>query len=211
MYSRSPIRNLMEMFSCAIVVAIAGCGADEARVSPQPEVKREKETREVAPSTAIESNDIKDIISIEFAEDEYEFTLDEVSSGVRFDYTIVVKKDVPDVIPLPQDTGGASGAGPSGLFPFEQISGNGQSYSLHDVGLGPPTEEFARTIEMGSHPLSFEWDGRNWTGPSDFCAPKGDPFPPGTYTLRVSVKGKIKEGGSTRPYEIANSVKVRLK
>ena len=58
--------------------------------------------------------------------------------------------------------------------------------------------------------MSFEWDGRNWTGPSDFDNPKGDPFPPGSYTLTVRIVGKIETTDGKKPYDVANSVEVKL-
>lgn len=197
--------------SWLIAVSAIGCGSADTTDASAPSPTPTSESDEPAQTKQIISNKIEDVVSIEFALDEYEFTLDEISKGVRFDYKIVVGKDVPNVVSLPQDIGGADGAGPSGLFPFEEISGNGQSYSLHDVGLGPGPDETPRTIKKGTHPISFDWDGRNWNGPSDFCPPKGDPFPPGTYSLQVRLVGNIKSADETRRYEIAKSVKVTLK
>ncbi|MCA9018589.1 MAG: hypothetical protein KDA74_00470 [Planctomycetaceae bacterium] len=150
------------------------------------------------------------IISIEFPKQAYRFSLGEVANGVTIDYTIRVKQDIDNVIPRPQDDGSASGPGPGGLFPFEKISGNGQSYSLRDIGLGPEIEKPARTIKKGIFAASFEWDGRNWTGPSDFDNPKGDPFPPGNYTLTVRIVGEVVTKEGKQPYEVANSVEVNL-
>jgi hypothetical protein len=62
----------------------------------------------------------------------------------------------------------------------------------------------------GTYGLSFEWDGRNWTGPSDYGHPKGTPFPPGGYTLLVRLAGRVKTPSGEEPYEIKQSVQVTL-
>jgi hypothetical protein len=153
--------------------------------------------------------EIEDSISIQLPRDEYEFTLGEVAKGVRIEYRIVVRRDLDGVIPKAQDMGGAAGPGPSGLYPFEEITGNGQSYSLRDLGRGWDDDR-PRLIEKGTHVLSFDWDGKNWGGPSDTDNPKGPPFPPGTYTLRVRLAGQLQTPDGRRPYEISRSASIRL-
>lgn len=153
---------------------------------------------------------LENIISIDFSKKAYTYTLAEVAKGIQFDYTITVGKVIDGVMPIPQDDGSASGPGPSGLFPFEKISGNSQSYSLRDIGLAPPHETPARTIKQGKYRSSFEWDGRNWTGPSDFDNPKGDPFPPGNYKLEVRIVGDVESPKGRVRYEISKSVPVKL-
>ncbi len=74
----------------------------------------------------------------------------------------------------------------------------------------PPHENPARTIEKGVYPLSFEWAGRNWTGPSDFDNPKGHLFPPGSYILSVRIVGQMETADGRKPYDIAKSVAVEL-
>jgi hypothetical protein len=93
--------------------------------------------RREAPPSADNPPPIKGRIQIRFPEQRLRFALAEVAQGVTFKYEIVVSQDIEDVTPEAQDTGRAAGPGPSGLYPFESISGNGQSYSLHDIGLGP--------------------------------------------------------------------------
>lgn len=148
-------------------------------------------------------------VSVRIRSDEYRFTLAEVAAGVRFDYDLVVADDLEGVVPLPQDAGSALGGGPSGLIPFETIMGGGHSYGLFDVGLGKPDLR-PRRIERGTYPHSFAWDGRNWGGPSDTGMPKGEPFPPGTYTLRVRVKGEIETPNGRKPYDVSDTAIVVL-
>jgi hypothetical protein len=161
------------------------------------------------PPTAGETEQLEDIVSIQFPRDEYEFTLAEVAKGVRFEYRIVVRGDLDGVIPRAQDVGGGAAPGPSGLYPFEEISGNRQSYSLRDLGLGW-MDDRPRLIEEGSHVLWFDWDGRNWAGPSDTNNPKGPPFPPGIYSLSVRLAGEVLTTDGRRPYEISRSATLRL-
>ncbi len=153
---------------------------------------------------------LADVITIEFSKPEYVFTLAEVAKGVKFDYTIKVTKDINGVIPLPLDDGLVARPGPSGLCPFEQIAGGGQSYSLRDVGLAQPREIRPGAIKEGKYPKSFEWDGRNWTGPSDFDNPKGDPFPPGDYTLTVVVAGELATAEGKKPFRLTSNVPLKL-
>ena len=152
---------------------------------------------------------VEQLIAIQFPQDEYEFTLAEVAGGVEFDYRILVRQGIDNIVPQPQDTEGAEGPGPSGLYPFEKIEGDGQSYSLLDQGMGysafPP-----QRLEPGSHVITFEWDGRNWGGPSDTDMPKGAPFPPGEYKMTVSVEGLLILEGVAQPYEVSGTATVKL-
>ncbi|QDT90402.1 hypothetical protein Pan161_20530 [Gimesia algae] len=179
-----------------LAIVVSGCSRQSADTFDLPETARK--------------GTIENIISIEFPKKPYRFSLAKIANGVTIDYTIRVKQDIDNVIPRPQDDGAAAGPGPSGLFPFEIISGNGQSYSLRDIGLGPPNEKPARTIKNGVYSASFEWDGRNWNGPSDFDPPKGDPFPPGSYTLTVSIVGEVRTEEGKKPYDISNNIEVIL-
>jgi hypothetical protein len=40
--------------------------------------------------------------------------------------------------------------------------------------------------------------------------PKGEPFPPGTYTLRVRVKGEIETPDGRKPYDVSGTAKITL-
>jgi len=161
------------------------------------------------PSHDDNDGDAESAISVRIPSDEYRFTLAEAAEGVRFDYNLVVAEMLESVIPFPQDIGGAMGNGPSGLMPFETIKGDGQSYGLYDVGLGQPDLR-PRKIEQGTYPHSFVRDGRNWGGPSDTSMPKGEPFPPGTYTLRVRVKGEIETPKGRKPYDVSDTTEIVL-
>ncbi|MGF1578319.1 MAG: hypothetical protein ACFCD0_03025 [Gemmataceae bacterium] len=149
------------------------------------------------------------VIDVKFSKKKYAFTLAEVAKGVKFKYQIVVRQDIPNVHPMSQRTAN-NNAGKSKLYAFEMISGNKQRYCIRDVGLGIPPQRVFRTIQKGKYKQSFTWDGRNWSGPSDFDNPKGKPFPPGTYKLTVSFVGQVKTDEGIQRYRVERSVAVIL-
>ena len=59
---------------------------------------------------------------------------------------------------------------------------------------------------------TFEWDGRQWAGPSDTGNRKGDPLPAGDYTLEVSAVGSTRVGvdGPETPFRLAATARIRL-
>jgi hypothetical protein len=154
---------------------------------------------------------LEDVVQIEFPKDGYSFTLAEAAKGVQLPYKIVVGQDYEGVIPLPNPPSYHEPAGPSGLHPREQIAGDKQLYCLVDFGLGAPPKEVVKALKKGTYSHSFEWDGRNWTGPSDFGNPKGKPFPAGTYEVTVTLRGKVVTEKGTVPYEISRKTKLVLK
>jgi hypothetical protein len=168
-------------------------------------------TPDSAAATSPDSDDLRGLVSIEFSKPEYVFSASELAKGVRINYSVNVVSDVPEMCPEPQDWGHCAPAGPSGLCPFEEISGHGQSYSLRDCGRCAARPAQAVEIRKGSYPLSFEWDGRNWNGPSCTSDPKGPPFPPGTYSLKVSMAGSRGPEGKRQPYRVEKAVKVIVK
>lgn len=76
----------------------------------------------------------------------------------------------------------------SGFMPRETLSGGEWLYGILDVGMCPP-RDVVNHSSVGAYPEAMPWDGRAWMGPSDFSAPKGDAFPPGTYTFAVELRG----------------------
>jgi hypothetical protein len=153
----------------------------------------------------------EDVVKIEFPKDGYSYTLAEAAKGVKLAYKIIVAQDYEGVIPLQSGPSFHEPPGPSGLHPRERISGKDQLYCLMDFGLAPPPKEVARTIKKGTYEHAFEWDGRNWTGPSDFGNPKGKPFPAGTYDVTVTLRGKLVTDKGKVPYEIVGKTKLVLK
>jgi hypothetical protein len=152
----------------------------------------------------------EDLVQIKLPK-EHVFTTAEAAKGIKIPFEIVVLEDRNEVIPLPPGPSYNTPAGPSGLFPFLRIDGMKQLYAPLDFGLGAPPKEKATTIKKGIYKDTFTWDGRNWTGPSDFGNPKGKPFPPGEYKITISVAGKLKTENATRPYAITGTAKLVLK
>lgn len=159
----------------------------------------------------VEKSRLADVVKIEFPKGGYKLTLAEVAKGVKLKYKVVVARDVEGVVALGTPPSYHEPAGPSGLHPHESITGKGQSYSLVDFGLAPPPREVAKKLKKGSYEHSFEWDGRNWSGPSDFGNPKGKPFPAGTYEVTVTIRGKLVTDKGKVPYEIREKTKLVLK
>lgn len=116
------------------------------------------------------------------------FTLAQAKAGITIAYEVDIAANVTGVVPGGQSSGPR--IGPSGLDVFENLSGNGQHYCLCDVGLGPALPTTPVTLNAGSYPSTFQWDGHNWYGPSDTGTPKGALFPTGDYVLEVSAIGK---------------------
>lgn len=179
-----------------LIAPLVGCGNEQPDVGDS--IERESDVT------------LSDAITIEFSKKACTLTVAEAAKGVQFDYIINVKKELANVAAKPQDIGAASAPGPSGLFPFEAISGGGHSYSLSDIGLGPPDQPKARTIRKGRYPFSLKWDGRNWSGPSDFDNPKGKPFPPGVYKVSVKIIGDVISAEGKQPYAVTGSAVVTL-
>jgi hypothetical protein len=113
-------------------------------------------------------------------------SLKQAAAGISIPYTVIVEDDAVVVVPLPQDAGSCDAPGTSGLILFERLTGNGESYCICDQGLCIGPDMTPRTIAAGSTARTFDWTGRNWSGPSDTGFPLGDPFPAGIYTLEVS-------------------------
>lgn len=148
-------------------------------------------------------------VAIEFTANDCTFTLAEAAAGIKIDYQVVVQNDVPSVHPVSQDSG-CGGAGPSLLYVFETLGGNGQNYCICDQGLCPGAGPDPVTIPQGTYSAGFSWDGRNWAGPSDTNNPKGPAFPPGDYTLTISSKGDWNEAGVNKPFEVIGTAVIRL-
>jgi hypothetical protein len=144
------------------------------------------------------------------------FKLSQARAGLRIPYQVVATQQLTGVRSRPQDIGGCGVAKPGELSLFEKLSGNQQSYALNDVGgCGGIHPGPSQTIEPGTTEYTFEWDGRNWTGPSDTTVPKGEPFPSGVYTLQVRAVGEYNDtsgddAGTGSLFEVAGSIDILL-
>ena len=147
-------------------------------------------------------------VAITFSTTDCTYTLAEAAAGITIDYDLIAEPDVPSVYPVPQNSCGEPDA--SGLIPFEELSGDGQKYCLCDIGICPAPGGMSNPVPAGTYPGTFSWDGVNWNGPSDFGAPKGEPFPPGDYTLRVSAVGEYDEAGAKKPFTVEGTFLLHL-
>jgi hypothetical protein len=129
-----------------------------------------------------------DGVCLVFTPQQDSFTLAEAAAGIEFAYALVVVADVADVSTEPLATCTPPGAG--GLFIGEMVGGDGQAYCECDNGLCNPSDIDPFVLKAGVYPATFPWDGVNWNGPSDTNNPKGPPFPPGDYTVKVRAIGQ---------------------
>ncbi len=157
-----------------------------------------------APTACPAGNSDLDGVCIVFERTGATFTLAEAAAGVSIPYTVVVGEAL-EIVPDSQTSGNCGQPGPSGLIVFERLSGGDQGYCLCDSGLCADRSD-PTTLVPGRHDATFAWDGRNWTGPSDYGNPEGAPFPAGSYTLEVSAVGTV----HTAPFRVANTFAVTL-
>ena len=148
-------------------------------------------------------------VRFRFSQPEYSFSLEEASQGVKLPYTIEVDADFAGVA-FPQDIGGATLAGPSGLIPFFTITGNKQRYSIDDIGLGFGPRFTSERIPEGHYEIEIEWHGQNWSGPSDTSNPFGPPFPTGEYELKIRAVGLVDTDEGRESYLIESTAPVTL-
>jgi hypothetical protein len=128
----------------------------------------------------------------------YKWSVDELAAGIVVEWEVQVDKDFDDVVSYPT-------RGPNvykGLAVHCEIFGNDQYYGLNDFGHPGPPQYKAQAVKEGAYQGELEWDGRNWNGPSDYDAPKGDAFPAGDYQLRLTLHGMVDTGHGRRPFSI---------
>ncbi len=72
-------------------------------------------------------------------------------------------------------------AGPN-VFVMTRVLGGTHSYCFCDVGRCREAG-LSSGATAGRFEETFQWDGREWNGPSDHSQPKGPAFPPGEYAF----------------------------
>jgi hypothetical protein len=198
--------------------ATVNANANDGSVPGDGSVVGEASSTNDGSSCAIDSASDLPGVTIVFAPQNCTFTLAQAAAGISIAYDVVVAQDVPGVIPAGQSS--APAPGPSGLIVFEKLGGGGQSYCLCDTGLGAQPSQTPVTIKKGTYPGTFTWQGKNWTGPSDFGNPMGAPFPAGDYRLDVSAIGNVVDGDAgaddagadagTRSFTVAAAFRITL-
>lgn len=147
-------------------------------------------------------------VRIEFPEQPCVFTLSEAAAGITVVYELVIDETLSGVVSEPQDAGHCfiGGIETGYLALFERLSGGEQSYCVCDIGLCPTPSGEPIEILVGTYSINFSWEGRNWTGPSDYGNPMGTPFPPGYFTFEASSIGTY-EGN---PFEVVGTFEILL-
>lgn len=142
-------------------------------------------------------------VSIEFTAERCSWTLDEVAGGITIPYVISITEEQ-EIMPQSQQNG-CDEPGVSGMRQQETVFGGDQSWCICDVGLcnGEP---LMVDLVAGDYDFAVSWDGVNWTGPSDFGNPKGEPFPPGEYTVQVRALGTAGD----MEYEVSAQMQILL-
>ncbi len=115
------------------------------------------------------------------------YTQAQLAAGVAFGVQLSVKSPLSGVLPVPQDGGQCGNDRIGGLIYFVDVTGGDQQYCLCDVGNCGGFGIEPVDVAVGDYSVVFSWDGHNWDGPSDFDNPKGEPFPPGIYSVRASI------------------------
>lgn len=141
-----------------------------------------------SPQCAPNSTSTLNGVSIEFAADRCTWTLAEAAAGIEIPYTIRIVEEQ-TIMPTSQQNG-CDVPGPSGLRQQERVHGGDHLYCLCDVGLCM-ADNISVSLVPGDYEFAVVWDGVNWTGPSDFGNPKGEPFPPGIYNVEVRAIGTV--------------------
>lgn len=132
-----------------------------------------------------------------------QWTLAEAAAGIAIGYTVHVTQEH-EIVPTSQQNG-CDEPGPSGLRQQESVRGDDQLYCICDVGLCQD-EPITVALVPGDYTFAMAWDGVNWTGPSDFGNPRGEPFPPGEYEVQVRATGTVGE----QVYEVLATLPITL-
>lgn len=136
------------------------------------------------------------------------FTQDALSKKIDLGVKLVVKNGLSDVTPVAQD-GGKCGDERVGNFPYLlTVEGGTEEFCLCDKGNCGGFGLVPFNATAGTYSDSVEWDGKNWSGPSDFNNPKGAAFPPGNYTVNASIK--YKPSGQTTVKEVTASCPLKV-
>jgi hypothetical protein len=146
-------------------------------------------------------------VSIELPKQACSFTQQEAKRGITFKYVVRVDGNSNSTAYLPPQE--CRKPGPSGLVVYGSVEGNGQRFCDCDQG-DCWQEPVPRRMKAGKYEGSFDWDGINWGGSSDWNAPKGKPFPAGKYEVRVRATGSKKADGS-EPFVVEATMPIHLK
>ena len=182
-----------------LLLALGGCAAEPATVFAGGSTNCKASTASNLPG-----------VKIEFIGKRCVWSLAEVQEGIRIPYIVSVDAPLSGVVSLPRNAGECDMVGASGLNLLEELQGNGQYYGIRDIGLCEGLPLQARSLPHGRHEHFFQWDGRNWTGPSDYGEPKGARFPAGEYVLSVSSVGSWETPDGVVAFEVIATLPITL-
>lgn len=121
-----------------------------------------------------------------------EYSVAEAAAGIAFVYETIVDRGVSGVSQELSLTR-CDPMDPSGLDVHLSVGGGDEGYCMCDCGLG-----MGGTLDVdlapGTYPNQLDWDGNNWSGPSDYMRPEGAPFPPGSYRFTAHAEGSAPGG-----------------
>lgn len=154
---------------------------------------------------------LEKLLSFEFSRTPYRFSSAEAAGGVTFEYALVVRERTPPLVVIPRSPHTGDNRSDGDIPVFEVLSGNGHGYALYDCGPGAPEPSRpAQPLAKARHEYTMQWDGRNWSGPSDTTMPKGPPFPPGEYKLAVSLWGIVESADGPRYFKVEAAAPVEI-
>lgn len=205
-------RSDMIRATLLFTILLGGCGWTSE--TPAPSVQSAPQAESAL------TNPVTEAVSIAFSERNYTFSTAAAARGIEIAYEIIVRDDVPNVLPLSQhsqsniliDLAGAAPDDACVLEPFATLSGNEQFYGEFSAGcLAMPITISPARLPKGSYSHVFSWTGLNL--PSDGgggSLPYGAAFPPGEYVLNVRCIGTVLINGVPSEFEVANDVKLTL-
>lgn len=156
-------------------------------------------------TSAVDESSTLPGVHIDLSGNPRRLALDQAAQGVTFRYTVVIERAAAVEL-FAQTAGGCINQAEGAVGALERVHGNGQLYCLCDVGLCPG-ESWSVLLNPGRYEWTFEWNGLNWGGPSDYGAEFGPPFPPGKYSFEVESRGRYHDPDGV---EVLFEVKARL-
>lgn len=127
-------------------------------------------------------------------------SIGQAQSGVLTQYAVLISEAVTGV-----DSGYSCIGTPKGgvAVSWSIVGPEQQSHCRCDVGFCGPHQPAPTDLAPSEVAGEFEWFGFEWSGPSDFGAPFGPAFPPGSYTIRVVATGFHTDAAGTEiPFTI---------
>ena len=164
----------------------------------------------VAPCDTVATSTLPGV-AIEITTSSCVWSLEEAAAGLKVGYQVEIDEEVTGIVSLPQDAGYCGQPDETGLILFPRVDGDGHIWCICDTGLCAGPDETPKPLQAGTYPSVFEWDGREFQGPSDTGFKPGEPFPPGVYTLSLRAIGRWEDAPEgARSFEVKTTFLVNL-